>query len=198
MSLTDSKIDLAFRRLSGTRWQTVLARIAVYGIGPYDAFNGYVSGDQHFVCPENSDRVIPPLFYKHSWLKKVDGCLPNVSAKTKKDYSSRVVNTFARHDVPVTVTQLRDRWFEKISTTATHAEMAHLKGVSLSTYARRCSKPKSCLAPGFLYVIRHRDTGLFKIGITQESNLHARLKVLGVEKCSELVELFLMQDFKDC
>lgn len=150
------------------------------------------------MCPDTSDgpgRVIPPLFCKDSWLNNVNGPLPAVTVKANKDYSLRLSQAFGRYDVPLSATQLRDRWFEKLGETATHAEIAALKGVRLQTYVRSCGEAKQRTGCGYVYVVQHLSSGLHKIGVTRKDCVESRLKALGVGACSKLVHLTLTDNY---
>ena len=200
MNLPDSAIDVGFRRLRGSSWTTILSRIAVYGVRPYEAFTGYVSCSMSFVCDEvdgKPGRVIPPLFYKESWLDCVDGPLPSVTAAQNRDYSVRLTQVFGRRDVPFTSSQLRDRWFSKLGDTHSPEEIAKLRGVTLATYARSSHDYPKPSSHGYVYVIRHLSSGLHKIGITKRECLDTRMKSLGVGECSELVHLAYASNYKD-
>lgn len=98
---TDQEIEIAFRRLEGSPWATVLARLLVYGLRPHEALLGTVTPDGVFMVPANTktgERIVPP--FERRWIKRVNGPLPRLTARTNRDYGLRCYQAFKRKDVP--------------------------------------------------------------------------------------------------
>lgn len=108
---TDQEIEIAFRRLEGSPWATVLARLLVYGLRPHEALLGTVTPDGVFMVPANTktgERIVPP--FERRWIKRVNGPLPRLTARTNRDYGLRCYQAFKRKDVPFSPYCCRHRW----------------------------------------------------------------------------------------
>ena len=110
---TEEEISIAFRRLSGSPWSTVLARLLVYGLRPHETFLGTITEQGLFLVPPNTktgERIVPPFEQRREWMLKAQGELPKVKARTNREYGVRTNQAFRRRDVPFAPYDCRHRF----------------------------------------------------------------------------------------
>ncbi len=201
-NLSDNEINVAFRRLKGSSWSTILARMTVYGLRPYEAFTGKVRDDWYFEIPDTlhrKGREVPPKFCEALWLDRVNHPLPSITAKTNRDFAVRTNQAFRRKYIRFSPSDLRRRWVAKLLVcTNDHRKAQELLGVSAKTIATRLTCDDSAhFGEGYLYVLQHSATGLFKIGVTRVDCKDARFKHLGVGDVNSLTHLHLSCRYKE-
>lgn len=201
-NLSDNEINIGFRRLKDSSWSTVMARMVVYGLRPYEAFVGEVMQDWFFEIPTTSHRLgrlVPPKFCESIWLDKVAGPLPSITAKTNREFAVRTNQAFRRRDVNFAPSDLRQRWITKLlSSTDNYNQVCKLLGVSLKTISRRIPSDNCLLgSEGYLYVLQHCETGLYKIGVTRKECKTDRFKRLGVGTVNSLIHLELSCEYRE-
>ena len=110
---TEEEISIAFRRLNGSPWSTVLARLLCYGARPHETFLGTITEQGLFLVPHNTktgERIVPPFEQRREWIKKAQGELPRVTARTNREYGVRTNQAFRRRDVPFAPYDCRHRF----------------------------------------------------------------------------------------
>ena len=96
---TDAEINSALRELPEC-WQTVVARMALFGIRPHECWLGQIQADgTYMVHTGKTGRRIAVSFElkaRTDWLKMALGPLPVVTAHENRDYGSRLNKVFSR------------------------------------------------------------------------------------------------------
>lgn len=109
----DGEIDIAFRRLNGTPWETILARLLVWGLRSHEAHLGTIGEGGLFMVPaqtKTGERIVPAFDAREDWLTRAHGPMPQLKVRANKDLGLRTYCAFRRRDVPFNPYDLRHRW----------------------------------------------------------------------------------------